>query len=216
MQANATIDPESVSRKIIISGTGGQGAILTSQILGWGAINAGYKVRTAETHGMAQRGGSVVCYMGMGNVHGPVVPRGMADIILAFEEAEALRNISYANKNTIFLISKNRQIPPGLYFVKNARYPSEQEIFDDLKRITPHVYFIDAKKIAMEVGEPRAENVVMIAFLFATGVFPVSEDILLRTILSFVPKKAVDANKMAFEKALQSAKAFFAEHKPGA
>jgi indolepyruvate ferredoxin oxidoreductase beta subunit len=201
-----------VSLKVIITGTGGQGAIRASEILGWAAINSGYKVRTAETHGMAQRGGSVVCYLGVGNVNGPLFPRGMASVILAFEEIEALRAADYANENTIFLVSKTRLIPPGLYFTK-ARYPDESEIIRDLKKISPYVYFIDAQEVAKAAGESRAENVVMLAYLFATGKLPVTEEILLKTILSFIPKKAMEQNKKAFEVALAEAKKYFAEQK---
>lgn len=206
-------DPSVNSLKVIITGTGGQGAIRASEILGWAAINSGLKVRTAETHGMAQRGGSVVCYLGVGNVNGPLFPRGMASVILAFEEIEALRAADYANENTIFLVSKTRQIPPGLYFNKNARYPEESEIIRDLKKVSPYVYFIDAQEVAKAAGEPRAENVVMLAYLFATGKYPVTEEILLKTILSFIPKKALDQNKKAFEVALAEAKKFFAANK---
>ena len=122
------------SFRLVITGTGGQGAIRASQILGWAAVNEGYNVRTAETHGMAQRGGSVTCYLGVGNVNGVLFPRGTADVVLAFEEIEALRNIDYANSNTVFLVSKTRLIPPGLYFNKTARYPSEEEILAKIGR----------------------------------------------------------------------------------
>jgi indolepyruvate ferredoxin oxidoreductase beta subunit len=160
---------------------------------------------------MAQRGGSVTCYLGVGDVNGVLFPRGTADVVLAFEEIEALRNIDYANSNTVFLVSKTRLIPPGLYFNKAARYPSEEEIIANLKKVSPHVYFIDAKKIAEDAGEPRAENVVMIAYLFATGLFPVSEAILLKTVLSFVPQKVLEQNKNAFNVALADAKANFSK-----
>jgi indolepyruvate ferredoxin oxidoreductase, beta subunit len=209
-QAKNIVD-ESFSFRILITGTGGQGAIRASQILGWAAVNQGYKVRTAETHGMAQRGGSVVCYLGIGNVNGVLFPRGMADLVLAFEEVEALRNVDYANSNTIFLVSKTQIVPPGLYFKKDARYPLELEIQENLKKVSPHVYFIDAKSIAKRAGEPRAENVVMLAYLYATGKIPIDEDILLRTITSFVPKKALEANKKAFNVALADAKENFAQ-----
>ena len=202
---------DDISFRVLITGTGGQGAIRASQILGWSAINQGYKVRTAETHGMAQRGGSVVCYLGIGNVNGVLFPRGAADVILAFEEVEALRNVSYAHPKTLFLVSKTQLVPPGLYFKKDARYPSEEDIISNIKKVSSNVYVIDAKKIATEAGEPRAENVVMLAYLHATGKLPVTEEILLKTVLSFVPKKAVEANKRAFEAALKDAKANFAQ-----
>lgn len=198
---------ENILFRSLIVGTGGQGVIRASQILGWAAVNAGLKVRTAETHGMAQRGGSVVCYVGIGNINGPLFPRGMANVIMAFEEAEALRNLDYANENTVFLISQTRNIPPGLVFVKGKTYPSEDEIIANIKKVSSHVYLIDANKIATEAGEPKAENVVILAYLLASGLFPIDEESFTKTVLSFVPEKAREANKKAFQVALAKARA---------
>ncbi len=194
-----------ISLRILITGIGGQGAIRATQILGWAAINQGYKVRTAETHGMAQRGGSVNCYMGIGNVNGVLFPKGMADIVLAFEEIEAMRSLEYANKDTVFLMSKTQAVPPGLYF-KNIKYPSEEKIIKTIKKVSDNVFAIDAKQIAIDSGEPRAENVVMLAYLYSTGLLPIDEDIFKKTVFSFVPKKALEPNKIAFETALKKAK----------
>jgi len=202
------MEPEKkTSYRTLIVGTGGQGVIRASQIMAWAAVNDGYKVRTAETHGMAQRGGSVVCYVGVGQIAGPLFPRGMADVVLAFEEVEALRNVDYANPNTLFLISNTRLVPPGLYFNQTKRYPSEDEIITNIKKVTSKVFLIDANKIAKASGEPRAENVVILAYLLASGLFPVKEDTFLKTILGFVPAKAKDANKKAFDLAYAEAKA---------
>lgn len=201
------------SFRLLNVGTGGQGVIRATEILGWAAVNAGIQVRTAETHGMAQRGGSVLCYMGFGEINGPIFPRGSADVILSFEELEALRSIDYANSKTLLLISKTRLIPPGLFINKNLKYPTEEEILENLKKVTPHIYLVDALDIAVKSGEPRAENVVMLAFLFATGKLPFSREKLLESILQFVPVKARAANEKAFDLALEEAKKMMAEKK---
>ncbi len=196
---------DEISLRILVTGIGGQGAIRATQILGWAAINQGYKVRTAETHGMAQRGGSVKCYLGIGNVNGVLFPKGMADIVLAFEEIEAMRCLEFANENTVFLTSKTQAVPPGLYF-KNIEYPSEEDIIDTIKKVSKKAFVIDAKKIAIDSGEPRAENVVMLAYLFATGLLPFEKEIFEKTVYSFIPKKAIEPNKIAFNTALKMAK----------
>jgi indolepyruvate ferredoxin oxidoreductase beta subunit len=86
-------------------GVGGQGVIRTIQIIAWAALKSNYEVRATETHGMAQRGGSVTSFIRFGTkVEGPLIPRGHADVILAFEASEALRNRDYAGPNTLFLI----------------------------------------------------------------------------------------------------------------
>lgn len=200
------ISSKKSSFRALIVGTGGQGVIRASQIMAWAAVNEGFKVRTAETHGMAQRGGSVVCYVGIGEIAGPLFPRGMADVILAFEEVEALRNVDYANPNTLFLISNTRLVPPGLYFNQAKRYPSEEEIISNIQKVSKKVFLIDANKIAKASGESRAENVVMLAYLLASGLFPVKEATLLKTTLGFVPAKAKEANQKAFDLAYTEAK----------
>ncbi len=160
---------------------------------------------TAETHGMAQRGGSVICYIGIGNVHGPLVPKGMANAVLAFEETEALRYIDYANNETVFQ-SKNSEYSPGLIFVKGKTYPTEEEIVESLRKISPHIYLIDARQIAEEVGEPKAENVVILAYLLASGCFPIEKEIFLDSILNFVPERLEMPIVRAFELAYNAPK----------
>ncbi|MHA1392854.1 MAG: 2-oxoacid:acceptor oxidoreductase family protein [Promethearchaeota archaeon] len=98
---------------LLTVGVGGQGVISASNIIAWAALRDHYKVRTAETHGMAQRGGSVSAFLRFGDkVEGPLIPRGSVNAILSFELVEALRNIDFANSETRFIISTNIQISP--------------------------------------------------------------------------------------------------------
>ncbi len=99
---------------VLLVGIGGTGVIRASQILGWAALKAGYKVRTAETHGMSQRGGSVSSYLRFGKeLEGPFMIQGDLDVLLAFEISEALRNLNYASENTFVVASYNTVIPPS-------------------------------------------------------------------------------------------------------
>lgn len=96
-------------------GIGGTGVIRASMILGWSALQEGFKVRTAETHGMSQRGGSVSSYLRFGRtLEGPFMIEGDLDVLLAFEISECLRNLHFANKNTFIIASKNAVIPPSV------------------------------------------------------------------------------------------------------
>ncbi len=96
-------------------GIGGSGVIRASMILGWAALKEGFKVRTAETHGMSQRGGSVSSYLRFGRtLEGPFMIEGDLDVLLAFEISEALRNLHFANKSTSIIVSKNAVIPPSV------------------------------------------------------------------------------------------------------
>ncbi|MEX2682461.1 MAG: 2-oxoacid:acceptor oxidoreductase family protein [Candidatus Sigynarchaeota archaeon] len=96
-------------------GIGGTGVIRASMILGWAAMNDGFKVRTAETHGMSQRGGSVSSYLRFGkSLEGPFMIEGDIDILLAFEISEALRNLKYIGEETVIITSKTVVIPPSV------------------------------------------------------------------------------------------------------
>ncbi|MBD3352174.1 MAG: hypothetical protein GF364_11865 [Candidatus Lokiarchaeota archaeon] len=107
---------------LLCVGVGGQGVISASNILAWAALADNYNVRTAETHGMAQRGGSVSSFLRFGEkVQGPLIPKGSVSVILSFELVEALRNVSFANKETRFVISTNTQISPTVLISKTVK-----------------------------------------------------------------------------------------------
>lgn len=96
-------------------GVGGTGVIRASIILGWAALQEGFKVRTAETHGMSQRGGSVSSYLRFGkNLESPFMIEGGLDVLIGFEVSEALRNLNFANKDTLIIVSRNSVIPPSV------------------------------------------------------------------------------------------------------
>lgn len=99
----------------LIVGIGGTGTIRASMILGWTALQEGFKVRTAETHGMSQRGGSVSSYLRFGKtLEGPFMVEGDLDVLIAFEISEALRNLHFVNKDTFIIASKNSVVPPSV------------------------------------------------------------------------------------------------------
>jgi Pyruvate/2-oxoacid:ferredoxin oxidoreductase gamma subunit len=103
-------------------GIGGTGVIRASMILGWAALREGFKVRTAETHGMSQRGGAVSSYLRFGNtIEGPFMIEGDLDVLLAFEISEALRNLHYVNKDTFIIASNNAVIPPSVLTHRTLR-----------------------------------------------------------------------------------------------
>lgn len=135
------------SYNLLNVGVGGQGVIRAAQILSYAALLDNYKIRTAETHGMAQRGGSVAFFLRFGTeVEGPLIPRGKTDTILAFEASEAVRIFNYAGPETVFLINENITIPPMIHQM-GMDYPNITEIRDFLKNVSPHIFFIDGEKL---------------------------------------------------------------------
>jgi len=181
---------------IVVVGVGGQGVILIATIIGKAALKAGYSVRGAETHGMAQRGGSVISHIRLGCEFGPMVPVGGADILLALEPAEALRYGNYLSQDGIALVNLNPVLPitvtTGL-----ARYPPLEEILAPLQRMCRAVKTVDATKLAAKAGNPQAMNVVMLGAL--ARYIPLREELLIESLSESVPAKYLEVNRRAFE-----------------
>jgi len=182
---------------IVITGVGGQGVITAANILGKAAVKAGVNVFVSEVHGMAQRGGSVNCTVRLGNVSGPLVPSGSADVILSTEPVEALRYIGFSNNKTKIITDINPVIPFTVS-TGESEYPDVESVFKELSTYG-RLYKIDAINIATDAGAVITKNIVMLGALAASGVLPFKKEILLKTIFENVPSKFKDVNKKAFE-----------------
>jgi indolepyruvate ferredoxin oxidoreductase beta subunit len=178
---------------------GGQGVIRAAQILSYAALLENYKVRTAETHGMAQRGGSVASYLRFGSeVEGPLIPRGKANTILAFEASEAVRIFNYAGPETVFLINDKIIIPPQIHQM-GLEFPKIAEIRDFLMDVSQNIFFINGVKIATDLGNARTMNVVMLGALIGLDILPLKKETLEKAIMSYLPPKLHDINRKAFQ-----------------
>jgi len=189
---------------VVLAGVGGQGVITAAKILGEAAVRAKTNVFISEIHGIAQRGGAIVCTVRTGNVSSPLIPSGTADVILSAEPIEALRNITYANKNTRVITDINPVIPFTVA-VGGEKYPELEEVFKEINS-RAELYKIDALKIAKESGATITKNIVMLGALAATGILPFKSDILLETILDNVPAKYKNINKKAFNGGIKAIK----------
>jgi len=147
---------------MLITGAGGQGVILASDIIGEAAIAAGYDVKKTDTLGMAQRGGSVVSHVRIApQVRSPLIKKGEVDILLALEKLEAARWGYYLRPGGIAIVN-NRALPPLSVSLGYERYPSDKEIAAILKQRTDRVYFIDGTSRARELGNIRTLNIFML------------------------------------------------------
>lgn len=178
----------------MIVGVGGQGTLLASRILGNTVINEGYDVKVSEVHGMSQRGGSVVTYVKYGEkVYSPIIDRGEADIILAFEMLEAYRALPYLKKGGK-MIANVQSIDPMPVITGAMEYPSQIE--EKLEKKI-NLRTVEALKLAEQAGNTKAVNVVLI------GVMAKNTDIAyekwVETIKTTVPPKFLDVNLKAFE-----------------
>jgi indolepyruvate ferredoxin oxidoreductase, beta subunit len=189
---------------IVLTGVGGQGVITAANILGKAAVKANIGVFVSEIHGMAQRGGAVVCTVRLGDVSSPLLPSGTADVLISTEPVEALRNLCYVNKKTKVITDSN-PIIPFTVAVGGESYPKLGEIF---KEIQSHaeLYTVDALQIAKDAGAIIAKNTVMLGALAASGVLPFKPEVLLETILEGIPGKYKEVNKKAFEGGMKGIK----------
>ncbi len=180
---------------VYITGVGGQGILLASEVLSDVAMAAGLDIKKSEVHGMAQRGGNVVSAVRFGKkVHSPVISEGEADVLLSFEPMEALRNIRFANPKGIFITS-TRTIPPASVSSGKAEYPSDIE--ERITKAIPNAIFLDALKIANEAGTSKAVNIVLLGAL--SNHLQFSQDDWKAAITKWVPAKFREVNMKAFE-----------------
>ena len=180
-------------KNVMIVGVGGQGTLLTSRIIGKAAMNMGLDVKISEVHGMAQRGGSVVTFVRFGEaVCEPVVEEGQADVIIAFERLEALRYAHFLKKDGVLVVNDCR-IDPMTVVIGAKEYP--ENILEGLKK-EHSVYAIDAQKIALELGNSKVLNSVVLGYAAAFIGFDKEEWI--KTVEKTVPPKTVEINKAAF------------------
>lgn len=180
----------------LLAGVGGQGTILASRILASAGLEMGYDVKTAEVHGMAQRGGSVESHVRWGEkVHSPLVEHGMADYLIGFEMLEAARWLTYLNKNSVTLINRFR-IPPPLVNLGKASYPSEKEIENLLQSEGGTVKWLNATDVAEDAGNPAMSGVVLLGAL--SNLVGGDQEIWLQVIKRLVPARFVDMNQKAF------------------
>lgn len=183
-----------MSTNIMIVGVGGQGTLLASRILGNLLIGEGYDVKVSEVHGMSQRGGSVVTYVKYGDaVYSPVIDKGEADIILAFELLEALRALPYLKKGGKLIVN-NQKINPMPVITGAAEYPAGIE--ETLNK-SADVTELDALKLANEAGNQKAANVALIGVLAKNS--NIRKESFIKAIKECVPEKFLETNLKAFE-----------------
>ena len=180
---------------LLITGVGGQGAILASDIIGKAAVAAGLPIRAAETHGMAQRGGSVVNHIRIGENFGSIIPKKGADLMLALEPMEAVRYLDFLKDEGV-IIANTQPLLPVTVTSGLAKYPDVSEILDVLSE-KYIVKAFNADELAFEAGSRLAMNVAMVGAV--SDYLPIPRENLLASIKALVPQKTVEINLKAFE-----------------
>lgn len=183
---------------VLMTGVGGQGIILASDVLSEIMMRYGCDVKKSEIHGMAQRGGSVMSHVRFADqVASPLIPYGACDILLSFEELETARYMAYLNRNTHVIINRFRLAPPTVIAGKEP-YP---DITSILKEKSANVHLADGSGLAAEMGNPRGVNIVLLGTL--SSFLEPPESLWIETISDMLPAKIRAANIEGFRRGRQ-------------
>lgn len=162
-----------MNKNILLCGVGGQGIVLTSKLIAAAAMKKGLSVMSAETIGMAQKGGSVFSFLRIGeNLHSPMFAKGTADLIIGFEPSEAVRMLSYLKKEGCAVVNTHA-VMPVTASLTGSSYNGDKMV-DYLKKKTARLIAMDGDKACMEIGSPKVLNMVMLGFAIRSGVLPIS------------------------------------------
>jgi len=189
---------------LIITGVGGQGNVLASQLIGRALVKENFYVTIGETYGASQRGGAVMSHLRISkeSQFSPLIPEGMADIIVGLEPVEALRVVGQYGNPSVAAVVNSRPIYPTAVTVGEAEYPSLQKIKEILHELTTKVWFVDATEIALSFGSPILTNIIMVGAVVGTNLLPIPEKPFLEVIRETFPEGQLQNNFAAFEKGL--------------
>ena len=186
---------------LIITGVGGQGNVLTSQLIGQALVNRGYFVTIGETYGMAQRGGSVMSHIRIARKKQlpPLIPKGKGGIIVALEPVEALRVLeAYGNPHAVVLVNTHPIYPIDVT-TGNALYPDFKEIRKALEGHSRKICSIDATEKAIKLGSPILANMIMIGALLSLKLIPVNIEEFRKNLSNRFTQRRFEINAKAIE-----------------
>jgi indolepyruvate ferredoxin oxidoreductase beta subunit len=182
---------------LIFCGVGGQGIVLASKIVAATALAAGCPVKTAETIGMAQRGGSVTSHVRIGRAaHAPLVPLGSASAIIAFEPAEAVRCLPYLAPGRGAVVVSRRAVPPVTAALTRSEYDGS-EMLGYLRECGERVIVVDGDVVCATCGSPKVLNTALLGAAAEAGVLGFSTDEIEATIRRTLPERFVEMNVQA-------------------
>jgi indolepyruvate ferredoxin oxidoreductase beta subunit len=193
---------------VIVTGVGGQGNVLISQLMGRALVRAGFHVTIGETYGASQRGGAVMSHLRISRQaqYGPLIPHGQGDVILGLEPLETLRVLAQYGNPAVTVIANSRPIYPLAVAIGTAHYPSVEEIARALEELSSRAWLINATDIALDLGASILANIVMVGALVGAGVLPLAAKELELELQESLPGDRLDLNLKAFRKGLAEVK----------
>ena len=187
---------------LIITGVGGQGNVLASQVLGRALIKAGYTVTVGETFGLSQRGGAVMSQVRVttGRTMGPLIPEHTATAVVSLEPMEALRVLDTYGHPDVVVLTNDRPLYPLNVISGADAYPDVTEIKQALEELTAKLYWLSATDAAMELGAPILANVIMLGALCGSGLLPVGEAEIEAALGEMFSEEKMGPNRQALKK----------------
>lgn len=186
-----------MKKDILICGVGGQGTVLASKLIAAAAMAEGNIVHSAETIGMAQRGGSVTSHVRIGEAYSPLIPKGKCDMIISFEPSEAVRNLSYLKQDGLVIVDVD-PVKPTTESLHETGYDGTDMIEYLQKKC--QVLAVDGQQLCAEFGSSKYLNVILLGVAAGSGVLDIPKEAIQKEIRVRVPSKFVENNRLAFEK----------------
>ncbi len=183
----------------LLCGVGGQGTVLASKLIAAAAMEKGLEVKTAETIGMSQRGGCVASHVRVGkDIHSPQIPLGEADVLIAFEPAEAVRCLPYLKKGGAAIVS-SRAIVPVSSTIGGIQYSAEQ-MTEYLKSRVERLVLVDTDEAAARLGTSKAVNVALLGAAIRSGGIPqISEEDMEKAVGKLIKPQFLELNMRALK-----------------
>ncbi|HPJ12634.1 MAG TPA: indolepyruvate ferredoxin oxidoreductase subunit beta [Caldisericia bacterium] len=188
---------------IVMCGVGGQGTVLASKIIAQTAIRNNMNARVGETHGMSQRGGTVISHVRIGSeVYGALIPEAQGDCMLAFEPVESLRYMNYVKKDAFVIVNEHPIVPTSVN-AGLATYPRFEEVKKELQRVTNNIVSVDASRIASDAGGIISLNMVILGMFSQIPNCPFPQEELKKSIEELVKPKFIQLNLNAFDQGVK-------------
>ncbi len=185
---------------VVICGIGGQGNILASGLMGSALVEKGYKVAVGETYGASQRGGSVMSHLRVSDTRetGVLIPKGKADIVVAFEPVEALRMLRiYGNSDTKVIYDIRPAYPLGV-LIGEDKYPDLEDIKKEIEQNSGYSLPLPATEMAVNAGNAKAANIIMMGALAALKEMPIEPEEFFGVLSQNFKGKVLEMNKEVF------------------
>lgn len=188
-------EDKEMNKDILVCGVGGQGTVLASKLIAAAAMEEGNAVHSAETIGMAQRGGSVTSHVRIGDASSPLIPKGKCDMILSFEPAEAVRNLDYLKEDGIVIVN-SVPVKPTTESLQDTGYDGKEMIAYLQEKC--NVIEVSSEELCEQFGSTRYFNVALLGVAAGSGYLGIDKDSIVKEIEKRVPPKFVETNVEAF------------------